>query len=201
APNFIGAASAGELVIARYAVYGLMAIAYLWLTGYDPFRRLGLADWVRAVLFGALGNSIYYFLTVMSVQAGDAATTALVIGTLPVLFAIVGNLRHPTTPWLHLLMAVAPITLGVVLLAHQGAADAGPRSIMIGIVFALAAMTSWLIYGLGNSAYMASDHSLTPMLWAALIGIGTLLSLPLLAVALTLRHGSLFSLEIAAYTP
>lgn len=199
APYFIGAASAGELVLMRYLAYGVLSIAWLWRTGYNPFARLPPADWARLILFGALGNSLYYLLMVMSVRAGSAAVTALLIGTLPVMFAIVANVRRPTVPWLGLILALAPIVAGILLLSSRDGAGATLAFTPSGTALALAAMANWLVYGLANASHMGTGAS--PMLWSALVGLGTLLTLPFLAAGAFLREGALFELGIEQYYP
>ncbi|SIT84377.1 DMT family transporter [Pontibaca methylaminivorans] len=201
APNFIGAASAGELVIVRYGAYGFCSVFYLWWIGFNPFRALRRGDWIRLIAFGALGNSLYYLLMAMSVRAGGAALTALIIGTLPVLFAVVGNLQRPVIGWPGLMLALGPIGAGIALLAAGDTEGATLVFSPLGAGLALAAVASWLIYGLTNARYMASNTARSPLLWAALVGVGTMVTLPVLAAGAMLREGVLFGLGVDAYGP
>lgn len=201
APHFIGTASAGELVIVRFACYGAIAAVWLWRQGYNPFVRLGARDWLRLVVLGALGNSLYYLLTVLAVQAGSAGLTALIVGTLPVMFAVAGNLLHPTLPWGRLMLALAPILAGILLLGRQDGGGAALAFSWPGALLAAAAMASWLGFGLMNARYMASGPAPSPLMWAALLGVGTLATLPLAAVATLAQEGALFAGRLADYGP
>ena len=192
APRFIGTASAADLVMARFACYG--AISALWLIWQRgaPLAGLGPRDWLRLIALGALGNSLYYLLTVFAVRAGSAGLAALIVGTLPVMFAIAGNLLRPALPWPRLALALAPIAAGLALLAgHGGGGTIGFT--VTGALLALAAMASWLAYGLMNAAYLGGRPAVSALDWAALVGIGTALTLPLVGLAALAQGEGLFA--------
>lgn len=195
APRFVGAASAADLVMARFACYGaISALWVIWRRG-APLTGLGLRDWLRLIALGALGNSLYYLLTVLAVRAGSAGLAALIVGTLPVMFAVAGNLLRPALPWPRLALALAPIAVGLTLLAgHGGGGTIGFT--LPGAVLAIAAMGSWLIYGLMNATYLAARPAVSALDWAALLGLGTALTLPLIGLAVRVQGESLFATGI-----
>ena len=201
APHVIAAAAPGELVITRFAVYGAISVIVLWRLGFNPLARLSGRDWLRLIGLGALGNTLYYLLVVVSVAKGSPGLTALIIGTLPVMFAVTGNLLEPKAPWPRLALALAPIGAGLLLLGqHEGAGSALAFS-WTGAALAAAAMASWLAYGLLNARHLRRDRQTSALLWAALVGIGTAITLPLIWIAACLQSGPPFGADATNLMP
>ena len=76
----------------RYLAFGLIALPLAWLDR----RRLALltrADWIEALKLAAIGNIVYYLFLAGAIQRAGGPLPTMIIGTLPVVIAVVSNLR------------------------------------------------------------------------------------------------------------
>jgi drug/metabolite transporter (DMT)-like permease len=173
-PFVIGGYSVFDFALFRFGVSGALGMAYL-LWKSDTIRGLRLRDWLAAFRLGFIGY-LGYFLSVAgaAIFAGPVIAPAF-LGLVPIVLAIAGNLRQKTVSWSALIF---PLTLAVIGLAfvNASALDAASmtsmRSLVVGIVLAMAAVSLWTWFGLANQRALAERPSMDSGVWTALILVG-----------------------------
>jgi len=190
---------------ARYLAFGLIALPLAWWDRAQ-LARLSRADWIEALKLSAVGNLLYYLFLAASIQRAGGPLPTMIIGTLPVVIAIVTNLRSSHTvrlrdgrlPWRRLLPSLALIGLGIACVNHVemarlqaegGAADAaggGVGRYALGAVLALGAVVCWTWYPIRNADWLRAHAGRPARAWATAQGLATL---PLAALAYALFWG------------
>ena len=178
------------LSCARYLAFGLIALP-LALLDRRELVRLARADWIEALKLSLVGNLLYYACLAAAIQRAGAPLPTMIIGTLPVVIAIVANRRRSaavrsrdgTLPWRRLLPSLALIGAGIALVnraewAQLGAgAEAGRYA--VGALLALGAVACWTWYPIRNADWLRAHPGRSPRAWATAQGLATL---PLAAV-------------------
>lgn len=187
APVFLGPFTTLDLTVVRYLVFGVVSVAALVVLRFNPFRRLDSRGWWRIIGLGLAGNTLFYLALSSGVAFAGAAPVALIIGTLPIAMIVAGNIRRKTIAWRRLFGPMAVLAAGLVLtgmaaLSEEGAAASGGL-VALGIVLGLVAVFSWLAYGIVNGEYLADNPGTGVILWTALTGLGTLITVPPLVLA------------------
>jgi drug/metabolite transporter (DMT)-like permease len=174
-----------DLAIARYGIFGL-ASALLMLD--RRFRPTGMTPHRAAIglMLGGLGYVGYFVFAAYAVKLAGAALPPLIIGTMPILIALIANRGDAALPWSRLAIPIGLIAAGllVVNLDTLSAAPIAARSqIIAGLACAGAALAIWVVYGLVNAAVMRSADAPDGLRWTGLQGIGaaigSILLLPL----------------------
>jgi drug/metabolite transporter (DMT)-like permease len=203
APQLLPSFSAAEVALGRYLFYGLASAGILSTSGLASggvrraaggrggvFRGHGGKAWLVALGFAFAGNVGYYLFVVLAIRLAGASVTTLVIGTLPVTVALVGNLIGREFPFRRLLAPMALILLGLVAInvfaGEAGARAAGDGRVeeFIGLLFALGALTLWTLYGVANARFLKANPRISGSEWSTMVGVATLV-LVALAVPLT----------------
>lgn len=186
APGLLGPFTTLDLTAVRYLIFGVLSIAVLGSLRYNPFRQLDARGWWRIIGLGLSGNTLFYLALSSGVAFAGSAPVALIIGTLPIAMIVAGNLRRKTVAWRRLfgpmLVLAAGITLTGVAALDGEEGEAGAL-IALGIALGLVAVFSWLAYGIVNAEYLVDHPGTGVLLWTSLTGLGTLITLPPLAVA------------------
>lgn len=174
APGF----SSVDYTAGRFIACGLFSLFWLlWQTLRSPARaRPGLWPDV-AQARGALGLSVlgytgYYLLLVYGIADAGAALPALIIGTLPVWMMLLGKPDH--LRWSALLPGLLLTAAGMALMMQVTAADveaAGTGHFWRGVLLAVAAMLSWLAFGLLNARWMRHHPGIKSTAWANWLGL------------------------------
>ena len=97
APLLLPDYPAALLSAARYAAFGLIALP-LALWDRAELARLTRADWLEALKLSSVGNLLYYLCLAAAIQRAGAPLPTVIIGTLPVVIAIVSNLGWVQAP-------------------------------------------------------------------------------------------------------
>lgn len=198
-PLLLPGVSPALLSAGRYLAFGLIALPLAWL---DRARlaELSRADWIEALRLALIGNLIYYLLLSAAIQSAGAPLPTMIIGSLPVVIAIVANLRAgrhagaplaERLPWRALAPSLLLIAAGV-LLVHQAEFASGPAASSVpasaqagtaawGTLLALGAVACWTWYPLRNAEWLRAHPGRRPATWATAQGLATL---PLAALAL-----------------
>lgn len=172
----------------RYLAFGLIALPLAWI---DRARlaQLRRSDWLEAGRLALVGNLLYYACLAAAIQRAGAPLPTMIIGTLPVVIAVVANVRmaHGTRlPWTRLLPSLSLIAAGIALvneveLDRQTAISAvEPASYAIGALLAAGALACWTWYPIRNSEWLRANPDRSARAWATAQGLVTL---PLAAVA------------------
>lgn len=186
APVFLGPFTTLDLTVVRYLIFGIVSVVALMVLRFNPFGRLDARGWWRIIGLGLAGNTLFYLALSSGVAFAGSAPVALIIGTLPVAMIVAGNVRRKTVAWRRLIGPVAVLTAGLAitgLSAMNDGADATGAVVGLGIVLGLVAVFSWLAYGIVNGEYLADNPETGVILWTALTGLGTLITVPPLVLA------------------
>ncbi|MFM2055955.1 MAG: hypothetical protein RLY71_340 [Pseudomonadota bacterium] len=181
----------------RYLAFGLITLPLGW---FDR-RRLAQftrADWLAALELALIGNIIYYLFLASAIQRAGGPLPTMIIGTLPVVIALVSNVRDARRdgrlPWLRLLPSLALIAAGIALvnqvelqaLRARPGADLGRYG--LGALLAVGAVICWTWYPLRNADWLRAHPDRSPRTWATAQGLATL-PLALLGYAVTWAIG------------
>src|SRR5919108_4044353 len=93
-PVLLGGWNPVIVTLGRYLVYGLLSAVLFALGGRD-LRRVLRKHWRAALAFAVAGNAGYYLLLVIGIRAAGAPLTDMVIGAIPVVVAVTGNVLAP----------------------------------------------------------------------------------------------------------
>jgi drug/metabolite transporter (DMT)-like permease len=178
------------LSVGRYLAFGLIALPLAWLDR-ARLRELTRADWLEAAKLALIGNLLYYLLLASAIQRAGGPLPTVIIGTLPVVIAIVSNRRDAQRdgrlPWLKLTPSLLLIAVGIALvnqvelaaLASQPAASI--ERYALGALLAVGAVACWTWYPIRNADWLRAHAERSPRTWATAQGVATL---PLAAVGL-----------------
>jgi drug/metabolite transporter (DMT)-like permease len=176
----------------RYLAFGLIALPLAWL---DRARlaQLSRADWVEALKLALVGNLLYYLFLASAIQRAGGPLPTMIIGTLPVVIALVANRRNAVRdgrlPWARLGPSLGLIAAGIAcvnavelerLLQEPGADRAALLRYGTGALLAVAAVVCWTWYPLRNADWLRAHPDRRPSTWATAQGVATL---PLAVIA------------------
>ena len=183
------------VTLGRYLVYGLLAGVLLAVGGTGP-RRVLREHWRIALGFALAGNAIYYLLLVIGIRAAGAPLADMVIGAIPVVVAVTGNVLAPTedgVPWRRLALPLTLVTAGLALVSALEIAGvhayvaASPAEKIAGLLAAAGAVVLWTWYALANARFLARHDTVSPAGWSTAVGVATgavaLAGLPAAALA------------------
>jgi drug/metabolite transporter (DMT)-like permease len=174
APGF----SSVDYTAGRFIACGLFALAWmLWATWRtEPARRASLWPSLpqaqAALWLSVLGYTGYYLLLVYGIADAGAALPALIIGTLPVWMMLLGKPDH--LRWAALLPGLLLTAAGMALMMDATAEEvnaAGSGYFWRGVLFAVAAMLSWLAFGLLNARWIRHHPEVKSTAWANWLGL------------------------------
>jgi drug/metabolite transporter (DMT)-like permease len=203
APRAVEPFTAWDLAVARYGIFGL---ASLLLMADPRFRPTGIAFGRIAIglALGGLGYVGYFVCAAYAVRWAGAVIPPLIIGTMPVIMALIANQREQAAQWRQLAMPLMMIVGGLLFmnLSALASADATERDgIVLGTAMASAALFIWVAYGLVNAAVMRKADAPDALRWTGLQGIGAAIGsaalLPLMSVGETTADPTGFVMGIA----
>jgi drug/metabolite transporter (DMT)-like permease len=117
------------LSFGRYLAFGLIALPLGWLDRAE-LRRLRRADWLEAAKLSLVGNIVYYLFLASALQRAGGPLPTMIIGTLPVVIAVVSNRRNARRdgllPWRRLAPSLVLIGAGLLLVNRAELAHSGP---------------------------------------------------------------------------
>lgn len=165
----------------RYLAFGLIALPLAWLDR-RRLRELTRADWLEALKLAAVGNLVYYLFLASAIQRAGGPLPTMIIGTLPVVIALVSNRRDAARdgrlPWARLAPSLALIGAGIALVNHTEltrlAPDADLARYAIGAALAVGAVACWTWYPLRNADWLRAHADRPPSTWATAQGVATL---------------------------
>lgn len=194
APRAVDPFSTWDLTVARYGIFGAASVLFML---HPRFRPTGIA--VHRLVIGLLLGACYvaFFIGASyGVTLAGAAIPPLVIGTMPVLLAIIGNWRDRSVPWRSLLFPMLLIVVGmlVVNVAVLQASNVHDRTAVILGTFASAgALLVWITYGYVNAAVMRALDAPDSLRWTGVQGMGAALASMLLLPLVSFGDGSRIS--------
>ncbi len=177
APRVVAPYSAWDLTVARYGIFGIASVLLMLHPRLRP-SGLSLMQVVKGLVLGGAGYVGYFVSAAYAVRLAGAALPPLVIGTMPVVLAVVANVRDHSVRWRSLAVPLASIAagVGIVDVAVVEAAGAANRAdIGRGVLCAGIALAIWVVYGMVNSSVMRAPKPPDALHWTGLQGIGAAL--------------------------
>ncbi len=181
APLLLPEYPAALLSFGRYLAFGLVALP-LGFIDRRRLRALTRADWLAALELAFIGNIVYYLLLAGAIQRSGGPLPTMIIGTLPVVIALVSNRRDARRdgrlPWARLAPSLLAIGLGIALVNHAELAAQGPGADLagyaLGALLAAGAVACWTWYPLRNADWLRAHADRSPTTWATAQGLATL---------------------------
>ena len=165
------------LACGRYIAFGLIALVPAWFDRHR-MRRLSRADWREATKLGLVGNLLYYTCLASAIQLAGAPLPTMIIGTLPLVIAVVANLGAERVAWRRLALPMGVLAAGLALVNHhemsQFDAAVSLTRYSLGILAAIGAVACWTWYPLRNGAWLKAHPTLAPGSWATAQGLASL---------------------------
>jgi drug/metabolite transporter (DMT)-like permease len=191
-PVLLGGWNPVVVTLGRYLAYGLLSAALFALGGRD-LRRILRENWRAALAFAVAGNAGYYLLLVIGIRAAGAPLTDMVIGAIPVVVAVTGNVLAPAVPWRRLALPLTLITAGLALVSVLEIAGVhayltvSPAEKAAGLLAAAGAVVLWTWYALANGRFLTRHDAVSSAGWSTAVGVATgavaLAGLPAAALA------------------
>ncbi len=198
-PVLLGGWTPVIVTLGRYLVYGLLSVVLLIVGGRD-LRRVLREHWRAALAFAVAGNIGYYLLLVIGIKAAGAPLTDMVIGAIPVVVAVAGNVLTPAAapaggrvPWRRLALPLVVITAGLTVVSVLEIAGVhaylavSPAEKAAGLLAAAGAVVLWTWYALANARFLGRPGAPSPAGWSTAVGVATgavaLAGLPAAALA------------------
>jgi drug/metabolite transporter (DMT)-like permease len=185
-PLLLAEYPAALLAFGRYLAFGVIALP-LALADRASLAQLTRADWRAAFALALVGNIAYYLFLASAIQRAGAPLPTMIIGTLPVVIAIVANLRsrrcgsrEAPLPWRRLAPSLALIAVGIALVnraelaALRADAHADLGRYALGALLAVGALVCWTWYPIRNSDWLRAHPERSPRGWATAQGLATL---------------------------
>ena len=199
APTLLAEYPAALLVVGRYLAFGLIALPLAWLAR-EKLREFERSDWIEALKLAAVGNLLYYLCLAAAIQMAGGPLPTMLIGTLPVVIAIVSNLRTGAVvrardgrlPWARLAPSLLLIAVGIGFVNQAEVArlralgELDLVSYGLGALLALGAVACWTWYPIRNADWLRAHADRSPSAWATAQGLATL---PMAAVGYALLWG------------
>jgi drug/metabolite transporter (DMT)-like permease len=167
------------LAIGRYLAFGTISLLVAW-----PMREglatLNRADWIEATKLSLIGNMLYYSCLAAAIQLADPPLVAMIIGALPVVVAIVGNMKDASLPWGKLAFPLATIALGIAAVNHEELSrieESGTFNLQthgLGVLLAIVALICWTWYPIRNGAWLQKNPHIDSGSWSTVQGLTTL---------------------------
>ena len=122
-PFVIGDYSVFDFALIRFVAAGLICAVFIALRT-PATSSLTLKDWLLTLWLGVIGY-LGYFLTLVgaAIYAGPVIAPA-VLGLVPIVLAIAGNLHQRTIPWRALVIPLGLVALGLLLVHRSPPSDA-----------------------------------------------------------------------------
>ncbi len=182
APYAVGPYSTYDLAVCRFLMSGLLGLLVFWQVERRSAARPGLRDWAMAAWLGLIGY-VGYFLTIMGavLYAGPVIPPAFV-ALVPVVLAIVGNRGQGQLPWRALALPLGLALVGLLLVnvhSLDGLAHGSAGNTLVGIVFSIAAVALWTLFGVTNQAALRQRPQMDARTWTALMMVGGALEIAL----------------------
>ncbi len=178
------------LAVGRYLAFGVIVLP-LAFSDRRRLQHLQRQDWWRAAELALVGNLLYYLCLAAAIQLAGAPVPTLLIGTLPIVIALVSNFGAEALPWRRLFPSLLVIALGIALVNHQETTrlttTLNLRAHYLGVILAIGAVLAWTWYPIRNSSWLRQRPGLSPATWALAQGLATL-PLAVLGVAALSLH-------------
>ncbi|WP_429930723.1 DMT family transporter [Agrobacterium vitis] len=176
----------------RYVSYGFLSLLLVPFLTKGHLQRLTFHDWKVVLVLSFTGNIGYYGLLVAAIHLAGVQIAALIIGTLPVTIAIIGNIVEKEFEFRRLLPAILIILAGLCILnGSKVMSTTDPMNLTNlagGIFLAGCALVLWTMYGVTNARYMKKNPQISANLWSIAIGLATGFQALVILIVLVATH-------------
>ncbi|AOF90340.1 DMT family transporter [Sinorhizobium sp. RAC02] len=201
APRAVDPFSTFDLTVARYGIFGMASVLFMLHPRFRP-RGLAARRWLVGLLLGGVGYVGYFVAAAYAVKLAGAAVPPLVIGTMPVLLALIANWRDRSVPWRSLASPLGLIVAGVAVVnmsVIEAAGQEGREAVLLGVLAASIALVVWIIYGLANAAVMSAPDAPDGVHWTGVQGIGAAIGSMMLLPLTSFSTQDIASAEMANF--
>ena len=165
----------------RFIAFGLVTLP-LWWAWRREFAHYTRRDWLTAAELGVVGNCVYYWCLTQCIQKAGAPFAGMCMALIPVLVAVIANLRDKkrgrSVAWRRLMPPLLLLFTGLVLANYSEfeavTAAAGSRVFWVGTVFGVAALLIWTWFPIVNADWLIDHPERSPKAWTTAQGITTL---------------------------
>ena len=182
-----------EVALGRYFFYGVFSAGLLVAlgtrrSGGGSLRIAGKEAWPLALAFAFSGNVGMYLLLVVGLRFAGATVATSLVGTIPVMVAIAGNLIEREFPWRRLALPLALILPGLLAINLAGTGTGAPagEGRLFGLLCTLGTVGLWTFYAVANARFLRANPSVSGPAWSTTVGVATLvlvaLAVPLVAL-------------------
>lgn len=182
----------------RFIGFGLIAGPLVWIQR-EEFAHYSRSDWLFVARLGVVGNIVYYICLIHCIQNAGAPLAGMCMSVIPVIVAIVSNLRARrlgrAIAWRRLAPGLMLIAVGLVVgnltefarvvEMSQGASG----RFWYGVVMGLAAMLIWTWYPIRNADWLLAHPGRSPSAWSTAQGLATLPFAIVMLLVLGSTHG------------
>ena len=170
-PFVIGPYSVFDFSLIRFFIAGSACAAYL-VCKRRTVKSLTNRDWLITMALGLIGYLGYFLALVGAAMYAGPVIAPAILGLVPVVLGIAGNLRQKTVPWRVLIAPLGLAAAGLMLIDHHPVGDPTIRSVPVGVTLALTAVGCWTWFGLVNQSTLARRPAMDTGVWTALITLG-----------------------------
>jgi len=175
-PFVIGPYSVFDFSLIRFLIAGSACAGYLF-SKRRTVRSLTSGDWLITIALGLIGYLGYFLALVGAAMYAGPVIAPAILGLVPVVLGIAGNIRQKTVPWRVLVVPLGLAAVGLALIDHHPASDPAIRSVPIGVTLALTAVGCWTWFGLVNQSALARRPHIHAGIWTAMITLGASLGM------------------------
>lgn len=168
---------------ARFAVYGFACLLFVPFQ-IQKLKTFTRRDWFMAMRLAFFGSFVYYWSLVMSVKLSGAPIAGMLMCWIPVLVAVVSNLRNrkrgASVQWSRLAIPLMLIIAGMVVAnwtefhyaVHEQSSS--PIEFWAGVGFAVLSLLLWTWYPIRNAEWLLANKKKGPKVWATAQGLSVL---------------------------
>ncbi len=132
------------------------------------------ADCLRALVLGAAGYSIYYFLLAAGVKGAGVSFSVGIIGLLPLTILAVST---PPKRWAGLAWSALLILSGVGMIAWDLFSleefSLAPETRLRGSIACFGALLLWTYFAVANAKFLRSNPAWRALDWAGVVGVAS----------------------------
>jgi drug/metabolite transporter (DMT)-like permease len=183
-PFVIGDYSIFDFALFQFLLPAVLSAGFLGLNA-ELVSHLQRRDWLVAFALGVVGYLAYSLALVgAALYAGPVIAPAF-LGSVPIVLAVIGNLRIRSVPWRVLAVPLLLALTGLLMVNGSGLDHARTIELpflWVGVVLAIVAVACWVTFGIANQAALLNRPGMDAGVWTALIlcgaGMGMLLFVP-----------------------
>ncbi|MDO4936295.1 MAG: EamA family transporter, partial [Sutterellaceae bacterium] len=163
APLMVPEYNAVLVALSRFMAFGVISLPFLYVfrREIDGFTWADIRQTFRLSLFG---NVLFYCLLTICIRLAGAPLAGMFMAVIPVLVAIVSNVRNRGTdsqvPWSKIIPPLVVIFAGLLIANitefQKAAAQSaeGGEMYWVGVAFGIAAVISWTWFSIANAEWL-----------------------------------------------